>query len=209
MGEKVRIGMIGVGQIGKAHLRRYQQIESVEIVAIADIDEAEAERVSGVFVIPNVYTDFRDLLARDDIEAVDVCLHNNFHMPMTVAALEAQGDGILATLSPSDQERVRKAGFTACVACTDVHEYGKILETVLERLGIDVRDAGVSADPDDVARKASAAGADFIAVSTISGVALGYLQALGKEMARIDLDVPVFIGGKLNQIPGDTASSLR
>jgi predicted dehydrogenase len=92
MGEKVRIGVIGVGQIGKAHLRRYQQIESVEVVAIADIDEAEAERVSGVFVIPNVYTDFRDLLARDDVEAVDVCLHNNFHMPMTVASLEAGKD---------------------------------------------------------------------------------------------------------------------
>jgi len=89
MGEKVRIGVIGVGQIGKHHLRNYQNIADAEIVAIADIDEAEAERVSGVFDIPNVYTDFRDLLARGDIEAVDVCLHNNFHMPMTVAALEA------------------------------------------------------------------------------------------------------------------------
>jgi len=35
------------------------------------------------------YTDFRELLKRDDIEAVDVCLHNNLHMPVTVAALQA------------------------------------------------------------------------------------------------------------------------
>ena len=34
------------------------------------------------------YTDFREMLSRDDIVAVDVCLHNNFHMPATVAALE-------------------------------------------------------------------------------------------------------------------------
>jgi predicted dehydrogenase len=89
MGDKVRIGVIGVGQIGKHHLNSYAKIEDAEIVAIADIDAAEADRVSKVYDIPNVYTDFRDLLARDDIEAVDVCLHNNFHMPMTVAALEA------------------------------------------------------------------------------------------------------------------------
>ena len=127
----------------------------------------------------------------------------------TIAALEAQGDGIVATLSPSDQERVRMAGFIACVTCTDVHEYGKTLvETVLERLGIKVRDGGVSADPDEVARSASAAGADFIAVSTYNGVALSYLQDLREEMERIDLDLPIFIGGKLNQIPDNSASSL-
>ena len=127
----------------------------------------------------------------------------------TVAALEVQGDGIVANLSPSDQKRLRKAGFTACVTCTDVHEYGKILiETVLAQLGIELSDAGVSADADVVARNTKDSGADFIAISTYSGVALDYLQALGEEMARIDLDVPIFIGGKLNQIPADSSSSL-
>ena len=86
---QVRIGVIGVGQIGKHHLNNYQKIEDAEIVAIADIDEAEANRVSGLFDIPHVYTDFRELLKRDDIVAVDVCLHNNLHMPVTVAALQA------------------------------------------------------------------------------------------------------------------------
>jgi predicted dehydrogenase len=87
--DRVKIGVIGVGQIGKHHLEAYSKIDAAEIVAVADINEAEAQRVSKVHDIPNVYTNFRDLLARDDIEAVDVCLHNNFHMPMTVAALKA------------------------------------------------------------------------------------------------------------------------
>jgi predicted dehydrogenase len=87
--EKTKVGIIGVGQIGKAHVRGYSEMESVEMVAIADINEAEANRVSEMYGIPNVYTDFRELLKRDDIVAVDVCLHNNFHMPMTVAALQA------------------------------------------------------------------------------------------------------------------------
>lgn len=89
MADKVRIGIIGVGQIGKSHLRRYREIEAAEIVALADIDEAEGTRVSESFEIPNVYTDFRKMLERDDIVAVDVCLHNNLHMPATVAALRA------------------------------------------------------------------------------------------------------------------------
>jgi predicted dehydrogenase len=61
----------------------------VEIAAISDINEAEAQRVAAENGIATVFTDFRQLLARDDIVAVDVCLHNNFHMAATVAALEA------------------------------------------------------------------------------------------------------------------------
>ncbi len=89
MGDKVRIGVIGVGQIGKHHLNTYRKIESADVVAIADINQAELDRVSAAYGIADTYAEFRDLLARDDIEAVDVCLHNNLHMPMTVAALEA------------------------------------------------------------------------------------------------------------------------
>jgi len=87
--EKIRVGVIGVGQIGKQHLDNYQKIEGAEVVAIADVNEHEANRVAGLYGIPNVYTNFRDLLARDDIQAVDVCLHNNFHAGVTIAALEA------------------------------------------------------------------------------------------------------------------------
>ena len=86
---RVRIGIIGVGQIGKHHLNNYQKIDGAEIVAIADIDQPEARRVAGLYDIPDVYFDALELLEREDIEAVDVCLHNNLHMPYTCAALKA------------------------------------------------------------------------------------------------------------------------
>lgn len=90
MTDKVRIGIIGVGQIGKRHVEYYRQkVKAADVVAIADINEAEAKRVAEVHNVPHVYTDFRELLQRDDIEAVDVCLHNNLHMPVTVTALKA------------------------------------------------------------------------------------------------------------------------
>ena len=87
--EKIRIGMIGVGQIGKAHIKQYAEIPGAEIVALADIDAAEGKRVAEAHHIPHVYTDFRQLLKRDDVTAVDVCLHTNFHSPVTIEALRA------------------------------------------------------------------------------------------------------------------------
>jgi len=92
MGRKVRIGIVGAGLIGKFHLRNYAQLEDAEIVAICDVNEAEARRVAEEFGIPNVYADFREMLKRDDIEAVDVCLHNNLHAPVTIAAFQAGKD---------------------------------------------------------------------------------------------------------------------
>ncbi len=89
MADPVRIGVIGTGQIGKHHLNSYDKIPGAQIVAVADLNEAEARRVAEQHKIPQVYTDFRELLKRDDIVAVDVCLHNNLHAPVTVAAIEA------------------------------------------------------------------------------------------------------------------------
>lgn len=85
----IRIGLIGAGQRGQHHLENYRHIPGAEIVALADINEALAQRVAAEFKIPDVYTDYRDLLRRDDLEAVDICLHNNLHRPVAVAAMEA------------------------------------------------------------------------------------------------------------------------
>jgi len=92
MPDKVRIGVIGTGIIGKSHIRTYADIPEAEIVAIADLREDEAQRVAQEFKIPSVYTDYQQLLARTDIQAVDVCLHNRLHSPVTVDALKAGKD---------------------------------------------------------------------------------------------------------------------
>ena len=85
----IRIGLIGAGQRGQQHLETYQHVPGAEIVAIADINEDLAQRVAVQYKIPIVYTDYSDLLQRDDLDAVDICLHNNLHRPVAVAAMEA------------------------------------------------------------------------------------------------------------------------
>jgi predicted dehydrogenase len=89
MQEEMRIGVIGVGQIGTRHLTTYQGIAGSRVVALADVDPQALARSAAVHGIGDTYTDYRRLLERPDIQAVDVCLHNNLHRPVTVAALEA------------------------------------------------------------------------------------------------------------------------
>ena len=84
-----RIGIIGTGQIAQAHLKRWAEIDEVEVVAACDLDTASLSRTSETYGIPNTTSDFRELLTHDDLDAVDVCLHNNLHAPVTIEALRA------------------------------------------------------------------------------------------------------------------------
>lgn len=85
----IRLGIIGVGQIGKQHLERYSTIAGAQVVAACDIDAPELARVAERFKIPHTYYSFRELLQRDDLDAVDVCLHNNYHAPVSIAVMES------------------------------------------------------------------------------------------------------------------------
>ncbi len=85
----VRVGVIGVGQIGIRHLEAFLSMPQVEVVAIAGRDPERTRRVAGDYHIQNWTTDYHTLLARDDLQAVSVCLHNNLHRTATVSALEA------------------------------------------------------------------------------------------------------------------------
>jgi predicted dehydrogenase len=89
LSNKIRIGIIGCGQIAQTHMATYAAIPDAEMVAFADLN-ADAARLSAEkYGVPSWTTDFRELLRRDDLDAVDVCLHNNFHMPVTVEVLRS------------------------------------------------------------------------------------------------------------------------
>ncbi len=89
MTKRIRIGVIGCGQIAQQHLTTYAGIPEAEIIACADVRREVAASTAAGFGIPHAYASYAELLARDDLDAVDVCLHNNLHRPATIAALEA------------------------------------------------------------------------------------------------------------------------
>ena len=86
----LRIGLVGVGAAAQVnHIPALKRIEGVEIVALCDRDPEKAARVAQKFGVPKSSGRLDDLLADDEIDAVDVCTPNFLHAPMATAALEA------------------------------------------------------------------------------------------------------------------------
>lgn len=84
----LRVGLIGCGGISGNHLAGYRLVDDAELVACCDIDPARAEDFAQRAGITDTYTDYEDLLARDDIEMVDICAIDEVHAQIAVAALE-------------------------------------------------------------------------------------------------------------------------
>lgn len=87
--KKIKIGVIGCGSIAKhRHLPEYAANKDVEIVALCDVVK---ERVNALAEQYNAeaYTNFDDLLKRDDLDAVSICTPNYLHAKISIAALHA------------------------------------------------------------------------------------------------------------------------
>lgn len=87
----VRIGIIGLGGISKKHIGELNQIRECKITAICDIDENKLCKVGEELKIPNEnrFTDYRELINCEDVDAVEICTPNHLHVPMSVAAVDA------------------------------------------------------------------------------------------------------------------------
>lgn len=87
---QARIGLIGAGWIGSEHARNLAAHPKAQLVAIADVNRANAEKVKNNHAAEAaVLQDYQKLLERDDIDAVFICSPNALHAEMTVAAVEA------------------------------------------------------------------------------------------------------------------------
>lgn len=112
----------------------------------------------------------------------------------------------MSRVADTERAKLKKVRPRVIVATSDVHEHGKIaLETVLRGLGAEIIDGGVSTDPDVLAARAVADGAEAVLVSTYNGIALDYYNQL---KAALPKGVPVLIGGRLNQVPKGSNTSL-
>ena len=89
MGEKIKIGVIGVGSISHCHIGGYQANPDVELYAFCDINEDQLKLVGEKYGVERLYTKAEDLLALPEIDAVSVCTWNAAHAPCVIAALNA------------------------------------------------------------------------------------------------------------------------
>lgn len=91
----MKVGLVGYGAWGKFHARALARHPELELAAISCHSEKTAEVARRDFSAASVFTDYRDLLQRQDIELVDIVLPIYLHAEVGVAALEAGKNVIL------------------------------------------------------------------------------------------------------------------
>lgn len=88
--QPLRVAVIGAGGIvTHGHIPSLRTIEGVEIVAVCDTNAERVAATAEKFGIPSHYTDWQDVIARDDIDAVTIGVPNKFHAPISLAAFQS------------------------------------------------------------------------------------------------------------------------
>jgi predicted dehydrogenase len=87
----IRVGMIGTGFVAQIHASAYAELGRPEakVVAVAASSLHSARTFAEEHGVRDVYDDYRRLLDRDDIDAVDICTPNHWHEAMVVDATSA------------------------------------------------------------------------------------------------------------------------
>lgn len=102
---RITVGQIGLGRMGVGHVRHLAYNSSVELLALCEVDRTRlddgkkaledlyAKRIeSGTYRGGDYYNDYREMLARDDIDAVMIVTPDHWHTPQSIHAVESGKD---------------------------------------------------------------------------------------------------------------------
>ncbi len=97
-GEKVTLGCIGVGSMGTGNMKSFLSLDGCQVVAVCDAYNDRCQKAKGIVDDKYgdtgcaVHADYRDLIARDDIDAVVITVQDHWHALMVAAAAKAGKD---------------------------------------------------------------------------------------------------------------------
>lgn len=80
----LKVGLVGVGGISGAHIPAWQSMEDVELVALCDVRPEQMMRYPEL----RQYTDMDDMLAKEQLDILDICLPTYLHADAAVKAME-------------------------------------------------------------------------------------------------------------------------
>jgi predicted dehydrogenase len=148
MKKQIRIGLIGTGFMGRTHSNGYNRVPNFfpeleytpVLKAVCSRDAVKVQAFADQWGYESIETDWRKLIARDDIDAVDICTPNDSHAEIAIAAAAA-GKMILCEKPLSRNleegeamvEAIEKAG----VASTVWYNYRRLPAVTLAKQIVD------------------------------------------------------------------------
>lgn len=85
---RLRVGLIGAGDISRYHLTAWKRLSSVDVVAVCDRDAARATGRAADFGIATVYSDAAAMLAAENLGAVDIATTRDSHVELCLLAAD-------------------------------------------------------------------------------------------------------------------------
>ena len=82
----IRYGIVGCGAAGQSHMAGIATVPEARMVAAADVDAATLESAGARFGIAHLYTDYREMFEREELDAVAVITPGCVHHPVVMAA---------------------------------------------------------------------------------------------------------------------------
>ncbi len=92
-------------------------------------------------------------------------------------------------------------GMNVVIASTDVHEFGKeISKNVLIKAGANVFDLGTNVAVEEIGEMVIETESKAVLISTYNGIAYSFAEEMVKRLKKLEIDVPIVMGGRLNEI---------
>jgi len=126
--ERIVLGSIGVGGMGTGDMRGFLSKKEVQYVAVCDVDQGKRDNAKAIIDKKNgnndcaTYLDFRELIDRDDLDAVALALPDHWHSIPAIAACRAGLD----VHAQKPFARTIREGRAMCEA---VKRYGTVWQT--------------------------------------------------------------------------------
>lgn len=116
--ERLKVGVIGTGFIGAVHVETLRRLGNVEVVAIADVIDAD-KKAEALFV-PAGYADYQQMIDKENLDAVHICTPNHLHLEQATFAIE-NGVSVLCekplTTSPGEAKILRDLSKERGIPC--------------------------------------------------------------------------------------------
>ncbi len=144
----LNIGLIGYGFMGRTHSNGYKRVNDFfpelglrpVLKAVCGRNAEQVQAFADQWQYESIETDWREVVKRDDIDAVDICTPNNSHAEIAIAAAEA-GKMILCekplALNPEQGQRMVDAVEKAGVANTVWYNYRRVPAVTMAKQLID------------------------------------------------------------------------